>query len=604
MDPNPVSAAAQRTWAKNLADRHAGCGPVVLVGRVVAAVAEALGADRATTGCILAAGTGTGEDQARPTVPGVDLDDGPPPPGGWADPWLPGVVHEQAVSATDRNARGAWYTPETVVRGLVRLATPDDQDPPPFAVDPTCGGGAFLLALLDRLVELGLSPSEAVRTVAGMDIDGGAVTVSHWSVLLWAVAAGLEAEAVQPDLSLGDALAGYPGHWPDAKLVIGNPPFATPLRSGAVPEAVAAFRAGREEFLGPYTDLAAMHLLAAVERCGAGSTVLLVQPQSVLAGRDGGPIRDHCGEVAPLHGLWAAREAVFDAGVRACAPLLRTGRPGPERVVLAAGPDVTELPKPDEGPAPSAASWAAHAARALGAPTLPQPLRSGRPNLDRLGTLATATAGFRDEYYGLVEACAEWTGSPGDEPNRLLTVGAVEPLATSWGVEKLRFGGQQWLRPWIDVAKLDIKVGAWTERRLEPKVVVATQSKLLEPVIDRTGTLVPATPLLAIHARPEDLDLIAAVLLAPPVVAWAWQQWFGTAMAVDALKLAAKQVLDLPLPADRTAWNRAAGLLARRSPATVADGIALADEVAELMNQAYGADEAVLQWWRARVKAA
>ncbi len=608
MEPVPVDAAALRAWAKGLAGRNPGREPIELVGHVVVAVAAALGVDLSADEVLAAASGPEHGLNVEPAPAGtVDLGDGPPSPRGWADPWLPGLVHEQVVSAADRDARGAWYTPEAVVRGLVRLATPADHGLPPFAVDPTCGGGAFLLALLDRCVELGANPRQALATVAGMDIDPGAVTVSRWSMLLWGLAADVDGSSIEPDVVTGDALACYPEHWPETKLVIGNPPFATPLRTGAVPPAVASFRDGREDLLGPYTDLAAMHLLAAVERSAPSSTVLLVQPQSVLAGRDTGPIRDHCARVAPLHGVWAARESVFDAGVRACAPLLRIGQSAPENIVLAAGPNVVDVrlpdPEPDSHEGAPQRSWAASAARALGAPALPPPLRSSRPALDRLGALAEATAGFRDEYYGLVEACAEWSGAPGAEPNRLLTVGAVEPLATRWGVDPLRFGGRKWLRPWIDVSKLDAKVGAWTERRLQPKVVVATQSKLLEPVIDREGTIVPATPLLAVHAEPEDLAHIAAVLLAPPVVAWAWQQWFGTAMAVDALKLAAKQVVELPLPADRRAWDLAAELLAGEGPETVAGGAGLADEVAERMNRAYRADDAVLQWWRARVKA-
>ncbi|MGI9599138.1 MAG: hypothetical protein ACR2QK_23445, partial [Acidimicrobiales bacterium] len=213
----------------------------------------------------------------------------------------------------------------------------------------------------------------------------------------------------------------------------------------------------------------------------------------------------------------------------------------------------------------------------------------------------SATAGFRDEYYGLVAACREWEGEIGDEPNRLLTVGAVEPLATKWGVAPCRFGRRRWLRPSIDTELLDPKVRSWTERQLQPKVVLATQSRILEPVIDRAGRLVPATPLIAVHAEVDQLDLVAAVLLAPPVVAWAWQRWFGAALAVDALKLAARQVLELPLPADRTAWAEAARLIAGHDvTGSVADGWATSREVATIMNAAYGADRSVLTWWHGR----
>ncbi|MGB5757458.1 MAG: hypothetical protein WBM50_11120, partial [Acidimicrobiales bacterium] len=220
-------------------------------------------------------------------------------------------------------------------------------------------------------------------------------------------------------------------------------------------------------------------------------------------------------------------------------------------------------------------------------------------------SLATATAGFRDEYYGLVAACAEWNGAVGQEPNRLVTVGAVEPLAVKWGAEQSTFGRRKWLTPWIDVEALDPKIRAWTDRQLQPKVVLATQSRLLEPVVDLAGNMIPATPLIAVHGDADDLASIAAVLLAPPVVAWAWQRWFGAALAVDAIKLAARQVLELPLPDDRLAWDRAAALIADAEPDpafnggvdSIEDGWALATEVAAIMNRAYGADDVVWQWW-------
>lgn len=596
-----------RAWARSLVDQQPNTGPLDLVEQVVEQVASAIA-----------------HGPAADDAPGPFADGVAPPAGGWADPWLVGTVHEQAVSAEARSARGAWYTPESVVRGLVELATaapPAGDELPPVAIDPTCGGGAFLLAAADRFVRAGAAPAEALAGVAGMDIDPGAVQVSRWSLELWAAAHGVAPDEVNLDIVEGDALRGYPSHWPREALIIGNPPFATPLRTGAVPESVAAFREGREHLLGPYTDLAAMHLLAAVERCERGSVVALVQPQSLLAGRDSEPLRRYCEQVAPVHAMWAAREAVFDAGVRACAAVLHPGGDRPGVVQLASGPAVTpgariatqdaigptgtddasDAPDPSDS-SDGTSAWAGYAARSLGAPALPSELHQ-RNAAERLGSLiSSATAGFRDEYYGLVAACSEWTGPPADAPNRLVTVGSVEPLAHRWGVDPCRFGGERWLQPTIDVDALDTKVRTWTERRLAPKVVMATQSKLLEPVVDRDGTLVPATPLLALHADPADLDLVAAVLLSPPVVAWAWQRWFGAALAVDALKLAARQVVELPLPSDRAAWQRAADLIGRTAISTVVEGAALSDEVAAIMNDAYGADAAVLQWWRARAK--
>jgi hypothetical protein len=515
------------------------------------------------------------------------MPDWPAPPGGWADPWLVGLVHEQSASRADRKARGAWYTPRSVVEGIVRLAT-NDGVAPARIVDPTCGGGAFLLAGLARLVELGVAPLDAVGRVAGMDLNPLAVEVSRWSVRLWLGAQLGSAEPIADspiDVRCADALRRWPTEWESPMLVAGNPPFASPLKRGTVPAAAAALRAERSDLLGPYADIAAAHLLDAVEKAGAGSTVALVQPQSILASRDTQALRAHLDERAPLAALWVAREPVFDAGVRACAPVLRIGG-APSPVTVASGPEVSARaqcrPK----------AWGSLAVDALGAPSIPA--LSGT-----LGEMVSATAGFRDEHYGLVSVCREAgvgeLSGDGRETARLVTVGSVDPLRLAWGRTRLRFGGQDWDRPIVTRTGLTPRVTRWFDAQLRPKVLLATQTKLFEPVVDRAGDLMPATPLIAIHAAPADLDHVAAVLLAPPVVLWAWRRWFGTALTVDAIKLAARQVGELPVPVDRSAWDEAAAIVAEEA------SLASIVRVAEIMTTAYGASDEVLAWWTARL---
>ncbi len=577
-----------------LVRRHGDSRPIDLTAAVANKVADALGIGPVVT--------------IRPSL--GELTE---PPSGWADPWLVGAIHEQAAPAAERKARGAWYTPRTVVEGLVRLAT-DDGVAPVHVVDPTCGGGAFLLAALDRLVELGLDPLEAIRRVGGTDLDADAVLVSRWSMLLWLggqlgpghpMVGDLATMAV--DVSRGDAMidgaaadggnadgavAGRPA-WPPGVLVVGNPPFASPLKKGVVPTSAADYRSRRSDLLGPYADIAAAHLLRAVERAGAGSTVVLVQPQSILASRDTEALREQLDERAPLQAIWAAREAVFDAGVRACAPVLRVGGKPPDRVRLAHGPNV--VVGGDRAPQ----RWSGHATDALGAPVLPSMTGT-------LADLVSATAGFRDEHYGLVGVCREARADEaygnGRDSARLVTVGAVDPLTVAWGRRPYRFGGKDWSRPVVDRAGLSPKVTGWFDRQLTPKVLLATQTKLLEPVVDRRGDLMPATPLIAVHADAADLDRIAAVLLSPPVVVWAWRRWFGAALTVDAVKLAARQVAELPLPADELAWAEAAEIVAASDPHEPAVAWDAALNVATIMTEAYRASDDVLAWWRNRLK--
>ncbi len=548
-----------------------------------------------------------GADAVSMLPPPLEFEVGEEPPGGWANPWVPGLVHEQAVSASVRRNRGAWYTPPHLVRGLVRLV--DEVTPmPSFAVDPTCGGGAFLLALLEHWVDQGVDPTEALTRVAGFDIDPDAVTVCRLSIALWASNHGVavDGEALARNVRVADALtATYPDAWPRERLVIGNPPFATPLKSsspgGSLPAAAETYRSANRDELGQYADLAAIHLHRAVHTTPVGGPVMLIMPQSVLSSRDVAGLRARIASGSTTAAMWAAREPVFDAGVRACAPVIVAGVRSAGPVTLATGSRVDIVGRiapsteaPDE--------WASMAARSLGGPPLPAAIR--RP-ANTLADLCAATAGFRDEYYGLVAAAAEWEG-PRSPPNRLVTVGSVDPLSIRWGSGVTRLGGRRWTAPYVRLDQLDDKVRRWVDRQAVPKLVVATQSKLIEPVLDPEGNLVPSTPLLSVHAERDDLAHVAAVLLAPPVVAAAWQRWFGSALAVDALKMAANQLMELPLPTDRRAWDAAADVIASNlmdhpTGLSVEDGWSVAVEVAALMNAAFRADADVFDWWLGRI---
>lgn len=503
------------------------------------------------------------------------------------DPWRLGLDHEASASAEERQRRGAWYTPRPVVEGLLRLAM-QRTTLPEFVVDPTCGGGAFLLGALDRMVELGVPPGEAVGRVGGVDIDLGAVGAATRALDAWCDAAGVANIA---RLAAGDALDGLPPAWPRPELIIGNPPFATPLRGRLLPERAVAHRAERAALLGPYADLAAIHLAASLEHCAPGGRVCLVLPQSVLASRDVGGLRAHVEDVATPVAVWATKSAVFDAGVRVWAPVLELAGIA-TMVQLASGAEPTPTTRVRRAP------LAGLAASALGAPVVD--LGTGHtigddPKLQEV----SATAGFRDEYYGLVDACSE--ASDGDPRPRLVTVGSLDPLTSLWGHRPTAFAKTKWERPVIDREAVPENIVGWVDRQLRPKVVLPTQSKVFEPVVDRAGRLVPATPVLSIHAAPESLNHLAALLLSPPLVAWAYRRWFGTALSVDAIKLAARDLSLLPTPDDTERWDEAAALVPGADHASPGEARHIADQVAELMTTAFAADPAVLAWWRKRL---
>ncbi|MDA3039857.1 MAG: N-6 DNA methylase [Actinomycetota bacterium] len=512
------------------------------------------------------------------------------------DPWSIVLGHEQQASPTERKRRGAWYTPRSLVDALVRLTFDGLDEAPELVLDPSCGGGGFLLGVLDRLVADGASPEVALRRVAGIDIDASAIAAARRAIGAWARGHDLPSSAVTGvRLGTADALDGLPSAWPRPSIVIGNPPFASPLRGGSFPERAHEARREDGDLLGPYSDLAALHLLAAVRSCAPHGRVCLILPQSLLAGRDSAGLRAWLDIAAPPTAVWISSVGQFRASVNVWAPVLAVGgERGPVRVVA------TSLPEP-RSVAPGA--WPELAAEALG---IPNPGIDG----DRailFGTLATATAGFRDEYYGIAAACRE-SDDADRGALRIVTSGSLHPLSCSWGRKEITLAKRRWSRPVADRPAFDGALGRWVEQQCRPKLVLPTQSRVFEPVIDTVGNLLPVTPVLSINAQPEVLGRLAAVLLAPPVVAWAHRRWCGTALSVGAMKLAAKDLALLPLPPSArqgTArrWDQAAELALGIDPFDV-DATPLRETletIGRLMTEAYGAPESLFDWWSSRL---
>ncbi len=146
----------------------------------------------------------------------------------------------------------------------------------------------------------------------------------------------------------------------------------------------------------------------------------------------------------------------------------------------------------------------------------------------------------------------------------------------------------------------------WLQNQLRPKVLLPTQSKVFEPVIDRDGIMAPVTPVLSIHADPENLDRVAAVFLAPPIVAWAYSRWFGTALSVQAIKIAARDISSFPRPSNEGLWDQAAEMVANtghtHNSTNDPDQTRLqVIEIAKIMNQAYNGTQATFDWWLDRL---
>ncbi|GGF38225.1 hypothetical protein GCM10011519_09750 [Marmoricola endophyticus] len=500
-----------------------------------------------------------------------------------------GSAYELLLGA-QRAGRGTFYTPPWLVDLLLDQALDpvlDEAGDDPAALlalrvcDPTCGSGRFLAAavrrLASRLRRAGHQDpvTAAAGCVHGVDIDPVAVEIARA-----ALPTGVR-------LRVADALRPLPGLDGACDVVVGNPPFRSRLRRGGyaeVPPEVDGVA------LGPYTDLSAAVLLRGAALLAPGGRLALVQPRALLSARDAGPVRRAVNDRAALVGLWAGTRPVFPGTpVLTCAPVLRRGAVGGGTVrVIEDGGPAREVAAPQDG-------WG----RLLAEHPYPVP---GLAHRRRLGEEARVTADFRDQYYGLVGCVVEGgEHSAGPDSPALLTSGTIDPAYAAWGERPTRFARRDWQHPVVPLSGLEPAMARWAAARTVPKLLLATQGRVLEAVADETGTWLPGVPVLSVVAPPHRLWHLLAALLSPVLTAHAAAEYAGSALAASAVKLSATQVADLPLPDPGRAWDAAADA-ARRAQEDAGNRAAHLLAAATLTTQAYGADPALVGWWVVRAE--
>jgi hypothetical protein len=545
-----------------------------------------------------------------------------------------GVLHEERLElAGGRRRSGAYYTPPDVVAQLLVLTLGPildrcervDEVRALRVLDPSCGTGNFLsetgARIRQRLEALGARPSDALAVaygecLVGIDIDAAAVDLCIES-LAHASQGTVDPRRMSSRIFCADALelvgqadGLFSSPWQSLKeqvgaeegfdLVIGNPPFLSQLASETVrSEAYSAQL--RDRFgsaVGGLTDTAVLFLLLAVDATKPGGVVCLIQPISVLSTRDAAAAREAVLSRAGMSAAWICEDKVFDASVRVCAPVLVRGHVPAEVKLLhnrAFAPSGAVAPSAVEG-----ATWSALLAATKGVPD--RTLRCDGTVRD----LASATADFRDQYYGLRGCVVDVADADDVAFPPLVTSGLVDPAQVLWGARSTKFDKVNYEHPRVDIDRLEPRLQDWARSRLRPKLMLATQTKVLEAVVDVSGRYLPSVPVITITADDvADLWRLGALLSSPPVTLVAARRHMGAALSSEALKLSASDVLALPLPSDLDAWTAAASHFERATAAATSEGrsIELASS-ARLMCHAFGLgdDGELMEWWSSRLR--
>jgi hypothetical protein len=596
---DPVGVRDRRAWLCQLAE---GTGPL---GE--AAAARVLGG----IACAVAARTGVRlPDLALLSAWGTPV---PVPVPVVADAWLLGEALEVLLDPRDRRRRGVHHTARSVARAVAGLVVGRDHPATTTVCDPAVGGGAFLLAAADVLVAGGATRRDAVGRLTGVDVDPLAAAVTEAALSLWA-GGGPGGTVV-----VADALRRPRADWGEPTAVLGNPPYLGQLRTATARRPGAApLHPSLADVAGPYTDTAALFAALATDVVAPGGRVALVLPRSFLVARDAGAARQATLRSATLEQVWLPGERVFDAAVDVCVPVWCRGPADPARRRVRTGrraglvtrttgvPPRAAPPCPDVGTDAGRGSWSRLLAGLDGDPAVPG--LDGLRSCGVLGDLCSASAGFRDQFYGLIPFVVDDTDRSLDDADhpRLLTSGSIDPAASTWGARRTRYAGRLWVAPRVDGAAVDAAGGAlarWVAGKRVPKLLVAAQTRTIEAVADVDGTWLPSTPVATLVPPADRLWHVLAVLLSPVATAWAAQHLGGSALNERSLRLPPASLRSLPTPAGREAWDRAADAVRSASAATAVDrrGEDLL-RAARAMCEAYGVDAAsTTAWWAARL---
>lgn len=198
-------------------------------------------------------------------------------------------LYTAMLPADMRSRMGAYFTPPPLVERLLDQVTRAGFDWREHrALDPACGGGAFLAPLAARMIstlkEDGMAPKAILQSVtsriAGIELDPFSAWMSQ-SFLELVMADVVDAcQGEVPTLIITQDALDMPDRWANAgfNLVVGNPPYGKVTLSPAQRVRYAASLFGHANLYGLFVHLA-------IRLVCPGGIISYVTPTSFLGGQ-------------------------------------------------------------------------------------------------------------------------------------------------------------------------------------------------------------------------------------------------------------------------------------------------------------------------------
>lgn len=232
--------------------------------------------------------------------------------------YLIGTLYTALLPSRLRATRGAYYTPPVLAERLLDLAAAEGVDwSTATALDPACGGGAFLGPLANRILNdhriRCLDPEERLQhleaRLTGIEIDPFAAWLSRTFLQLLAYPASCEAgRALQVSIEVSDALTLLTEQSRGFDLIVGNPPYGRVGLDDRQRRTFARSLYGHANLYGVFLD-------AALRWRRSSGLVAFLTPTSFLGGQYFSRLRDLLLSEAPplVVDVVEARKGVFDS---------------------------------------------------------------------------------------------------------------------------------------------------------------------------------------------------------------------------------------------------------------------------------------------------
>jgi N-6 DNA Methylase/TaqI-like C-terminal specificity domain len=529
-----------------------------------------------------------------------------------------GEIYEQVLSHNpiDKKTGGAYYTPtqlvDFVVENTVRVWTEEL----PTVLDPACGGGFFLLAAYQELLDgrsqtMGRSLTRAEREqilldcIHGVDINPHAVTVTKLSLLLKLLENQPPSQQPLPDLShniyCGNAVIGEDFEWDDSSqsnplswqkafpnifqsggfnIVIGNPPYVDSEWMTKYLPGWRQYCASRYKSATGNWDLFCVFIEKALMLCRPNGLISLVVPNKLASADYASGARSlltTASQIITLHDY--SQSAAFGAAVY---PLVfvarkRTGQP-----------DQHQLDQQEPG-----AVWAI--AATVQQSQLLDRLRDHFPKLEAIAQVNGAATVA--EAYAMQELIQE--GQPQEEGQshnhlRMVNSGTIDRYCFLWGKKPMRYLGQTYLQPVI--VKSDRLPPKRLQQAKQPKIIVSGMTKRLECALDRDGSfLAGKSTSIIFSSQTCDLYYLLGVLNSRLISFYLKSYFSGNSLKGNYLRIGSPQLRQIPicLSEDSTLMIK---LVRQRLTETIPSQLQMLDhKIDQLVYQLYGLTDLEIQ---------